>query len=189
MDADADQHENEVHSQTANSVSKEKPLDYFPEIDYKQEDWCVQLFTHLGLSSRFPADVVAALSSPEPFDYEEDKTPDGTTSQDWINNPRPSLLRNGEEYFFERFSSWFEGMRIGFIYEYDFQFPWSADGTWHPHVSDRKFLIDISLKIRGDLSHEQMSRFVHEVREQKTPLSWSASNNGNSTGEGVLTMI
>lgn len=100
------------------------------------------------------------------FDFEFNKTPDGKTLHDWIDNIRPCLLTEKENGFCDReFCPWFESI----LWSWTGPEGLYAGHKWGPEGIQR--LVEDTLDLLKVLGDENLVRFQMEVSCPPLPTS------------------
>lgn len=126
-----------------------------------------------ALSSRFPGVLPENLpdfAAIRMMDREL-ATQDGKSDEDWIGDPRPTVVGDGEQDLYGHFMTRVTGMGIEV---FDHQCP---TGTTSPKflalssVSDSAIeVVEASLKIRELLDNDQIVRFTDKVHSEPSNL-------------------
>ena len=133
---------------------------------YGLNGWCVQVFMTcpLLINALFPAEFALNWVRPgqDGDGSRDDYIPDGKSIQDWIDNPRPCRLRMGEQSLYAEFKKWYEEVMWD---DYTVLGGWDYSIQMYYAVTmpDAMQVVRATMKIRQQLSDEQLKRFLNEV--------------------------
>lgn len=133
---------------------------------YGLNGWCFQVFLTcpLLINAQFPLEFALNWVRPgqEGDGSRDDYIPDDKSIQDWIDNPRPCLLRLGELSLYAEFKKWYKEVMWD---DYTVLGGWDYSIQMYYAVTmpDAMQVVRATMKIRQQLSDEQLKRFLNEV--------------------------